>query len=67
MTDSDAFSVNTNFCRFCDAFLIGKGLKDGITTVTDTASLDSIANDLARDEDLRYALVIQTVKPLISG
>lgn len=64
MTNTDAFSVNTNFCRFCDAFLIGKG-KNAITTVTDTAALDSIANDLARDEGLRYALAIRAVKPLI--
>lgn len=51
MTDSksDAASVNANFCRFCDALLIGKG-KDVVTTEL----LDSIANDLARDEGLRY-------------
>ncbi|KAH0836602.1 hypothetical protein J3R83DRAFT_8302 [Lanmaoa asiatica] len=52
MTNSDALSVNTDFCRLCDAFLIGK---DGIT-VTDTASLDSIASDLARDEGLRVQM-----------
>ena len=57
-SDSDAFSVNTKFCRFCDAFLIG----NGITTVTSTASLDSIADDLARDEGLRYVYATHMVK-----
>lgn len=61
MTDGDAFTANTNFCRFCDA------LKDGITTMTDIASLDSIANDLVLDEDLRYAPAIHAVRLLIQG
>ncbi|KAG8220886.1 hypothetical protein J3R82DRAFT_2385 [Butyriboletus roseoflavus] len=53
--DSDACSVNTNFCRFCDTLLVRKG-KDG-TMMTDTvASLDSMANDLARDENLRIQM-----------
>jgi hypothetical protein len=59
-SDSDAFSVNANFCRFCDAFLIGNG-KDAITTVM----LDSIAGDLALDECLRYIHAIHVDKPLI--
>ena len=58
--DSDAFSVNVSFCRFCDAFLIGKG-EDGITTVT----LDSIAGDLALDEGLRCVYAMYMEKPLI--
>ena len=54
MMDHGGFSANANFCRFCDAFLTGKG-SDGITTVTATVSeLDSIAKDLALNESLRH-------------
>ena len=63
-SDTDAFlSINTKFRRFCDTFLVGKG-KDAITTVNSTASLDNIANDLARDESLRYVQAIHMVRPL---
>ncbi|KAI9461490.1 spinocerebellar ataxia type 10 protein domain-containing protein [Boletus coccyginus] len=56
-SDSDEFSINTKFRRFCDTFLVGKG-KDAITTVNSTVSLDNIANDLARDEGLRVQMGI---------
>ncbi|KAF9221388.1 hypothetical protein BS17DRAFT_797175 [Gyrodon lividus] len=47
---ADGFSINTTFCKLCDAFLDGDG-KESVTPLTGT--LDSIASDLARNDDLR--------------
>lgn len=49
--------LNTSFCGLCDAFLAGKGRDD-------TTKLDSIAKDLALDENLRCVPLIPIAKPL---
>ncbi|KAF9245294.1 spinocerebellar ataxia type 10 protein domain-containing protein [Melanogaster broomeanus] len=49
-TPADGASINTTFCSLCDTFLNGNA-KGDVTLLT--ATLDSIAGDLARNENLR--------------
>ncbi|KAG1741090.1 spinocerebellar ataxia type 10 protein domain-containing protein [Suillus lakei] len=51
--DSDQYSLNVRFCEICAGFLSKSG-KDSVPSLT--RALDTIASDLARNEDLRIRM-----------
>ncbi|KAG1746702.1 spinocerebellar ataxia type 10 protein domain-containing protein [Suillus paluster] len=50
---SDQYSLNVRFCEICAGFL-SEGGKDSVPSLT--RALDTIASDLARNEDLRIRM-----------
>ncbi|KAH7890707.1 spinocerebellar ataxia type 10 protein domain-containing protein [Phlebopus sp. FC_14] len=58
MSEQDNRSANSSFCSICESFLNGKNGKESVPSLTRT--LDTIANDLAKDEGLRTRMGIDS-------